>query len=282
MNHEMTMSMVIYTDSQKWFIGRIEYYIQSAENELQIEKQRFHMFREGFLALFQIYINYILVILGIVSTIVVGLVGIVYQQANPSQTQHNFFILTIVLTISAILLIISILIIFKAKQKVSTYLDKIDDAYLVTVSTLYFFKGYFIRKTASVELSDRELTALNDFFYIVNGNRFKLFDAYMYSVQSKFISLFKDKHNFIDESAVKEFARIDQAFEIYQKLEKKLTEEKILRPILYLIPDLFDKDSKVESIANRYSVSRKIEMIMVAIILLIVIIFILHFFITKL
>ncbi len=70
-------------------------------------------------------------------------------------------------------------------------------------------------------------------------------------------------------------------FEIYQK-EKKLTEEKILRPILYLIRDLFDKDSKVESIVNRYSVSRKIEMIMIAIILLIVIIFIFHFFITKL
>jgi hypothetical protein len=272
--------MITYTDSQKWFIGRIEYYIQSAENELQIEKQRFHMFRDGFLAVFQNYINYILVILGIISTIIVGLLGIVYQQANPSQPQHNFFILTIVLTISAIIIIISIFIIFKAKQKVSTYLDKIDEAYLMTISTLYFFKGYFIRITTSLELSDRELTVLNDFFYLVNGNRFRLFDAYMYSVQSKLISLslFKDKRNFILERAAIEGIRIDQAFEIYERLEKKLIEKiTFLSPIFYLIQDLFDKDSKLQSIVNRHGISRKIEMIMFGIILLIVIIFILHY-----
>lgn len=164
-----------------------------------------------------------------------------------------------------------------AKQKVSTYLDKIDEAYLITISTLYFFKGFFIRIIISNELSNRELTILNDFLYLVNGSRFTLFDAYIYSFQSKLISLFKYRRDFILEKAARESIRIDQAFEIYQRFEKELIEGiTFLGPVFFLIEDLFDKDSKVQSIVNRHGISRKIEMIMFGIILLIVIIFILH------
>ena len=75
-----------------------------------------------------------------------------------------------------------------------------------------------------------------------------------------------------------ESRRMDKAFELYQRFEKELIEGiAFLGPVFFLIEDLFDKDSKVQSIINRHGISRKIEMIMFGIILLIVIIFILHF-----
>jgi hypothetical protein len=101
------------------------------------------------------------------------------------------------------------------------------------------------------------------------------------STQSNVIryKLFKDKRDFLLGRAAIESIRIDQAFEMYQKLEKEMVKEiKFLDPVFYLIQDLFDKDTKIESIVNRVRISRKLEMSLIATLLLIAIMFLLHYY----
>jgi hypothetical protein len=231
---------------KRWVMNRIEFLMQSFDDELNFDKQSFDSIGQRHLSTLQDWINVVLVSIGGIVAIATLIAAL--RQIN-SITPNFFQELIVVLASVAVALATILLIIIILKYASSVYLKKIDAAYLITIKRVCSVKGLFAVKSICIgSVSISQFYAIFLFAIITYGNRFELSREYSKASESFIYKLISRKHlkEVFKENADIEYAIIDMSHDMYEKWIAFLTDERVLfGQIFTVIKAFYDIDSNL-------------------------------------
>jgi hypothetical protein len=198
-------------EKNEWLVARIEYFTQVCSDELYTCKQRFDEFSQGYLSDIVNMLIGILVVLGILTTVAIGLQTFELIKNN----MLSIVILEITGSVSLIALIYS-------RHKASTYFAEIDDAYLEIINRINALKGFFAKKSLDTAITSNKFDYLFKYAQFITGNREELFYSYRRAANS---ILFCRRKDFLIGSVKSESKVIIQAYELYNQYKNALEKE---------------------------------------------------------